>query len=62
MAPEKFIPSAISGSCTMPIGLFIVGWTTTAEIHRIFPFLGATMFSFGGFFFQALYSYSSMSL
>lgn len=62
MTPEVFIPSAIFGSCTMPIGLFIFGWTATAEIHWIFPLLGATLFSFGCFFiFQALYSYLSMS-
>lgn len=62
MTPEVFIPSAIFGSCTMPIGLFIFGWTASAEIHWIFPLLGATLFSFGCFFiFQALYSYLSMS-
>lgn len=53
MTPEVFIPSTIFGSCTMPIGLFIFGWTATTEIHWIFPLLDY-------FFFWLFFYFSSI--
>lgn len=60
--PEVFIPPAIVGSVMMPIGIFIFGWTSAADIHWIGPVIGSAVFAFGAFvIFQTLFNYLGMS-
>ena len=62
ITPEVFLPSAIFGSCMMPIGVFIFGWTASPDIHWIGPVIGAAIFAVGAFIiFQTLFNYLSMS-
>lgn len=59
---EVFIPMAIVGSVTMPVGIFIFSWTSTASVHWIAPMIGAALFASGAFLiFQTLFNYMSMS-
>lgn len=59
---EVFLPSAIFGGFMMPIGIFIFGWTSSAEIHWIGPIFGAVIFALGAFIiFQTSFNYLSMS-
>lgn len=60
--PEVFIPPTIIGATTMPLGMFIFGWTASENIHWMGPIVGATVYSFGMFFcFQGLLNYLGMS-
>lgn len=60
--PEVFIPPTIIGATTMPMGMFIFGWTASEHIHWMGPIVGATVYSFGMFFcFQGLLNYLGMS-
>lgn len=62
ITPEVFLPSAIFGSCMMPIGVFIFGWTASPDIHWMGPIIGAAIFAIGAFIiFQTLFNYLSMS-
>lgn len=60
--PEVFIPLAIFGSVCIPIGIFIFGWTSSANIHWMAPMLGSAIFAIGAFMvFQSLFNYLGMS-
>lgn len=62
ITPEVFIPSAILGAVMMPIGIFIFGWASNADLHWIGSMIGAALFAFGAFFiFQTLFNYMAMS-
>ncbi|KAM0331604.1 hypothetical protein ACHAQA_003283 [Verticillium albo-atrum] len=45
--PEYRLPPAILGSFLVTIGLFVFGWTTSADIHWIFPIIGSGIFGAG---------------
>lgn len=49
VTPEDRLPFIITvpGSLTVPIGLFIYGWTAQAHIHWIVPQLGTAILGFG---------------
>jgi DHA1 family multidrug resistance protein-like MFS transporter len=60
--PEVFIPMSLVGSVLMPIGIFIFGWTSSANVHWIAPMIGASIFASGFFtIFQTLFNYLGMS-
>ena len=62
VAPEVFIPMAIAGGVCMPVGVFIFGWTSSADIHWIGPIIGGAIFAAGAFLiFQTLFNYLSNS-
>ncbi|CAN3370547.1 multidrug resistance protein 1 [Diutina catenulata] len=62
VAPEVFMPMAILGSILMPVGVFIFGWTSAADIPWIAPMIGAAVFAAGAFLiFQTLFNALSAS-
>lgn len=62
ITPEVFIPPSILGSIMMPIGVFIFGWSSSANQHWIGAMIGAAAFAFGAFLiFQTLFNYMAMS-
>lgn len=55
--PEAYMPLAIVGSIMMPIGVFLFGWTSAADIHWMVPMVGAAIFAAGSFLiFQTLFN------
>ena len=62
VTPEVFLPPTIVGSVVMPIGIFIFGWSASANQHWIGCLIGAALFGAGGFtVIQALFNYMGMS-
>lgn len=62
VTPEVFLPPTIVGSVVMPIGIFIFGWSASANQHWIGSLIGAALFGAGGFIvIQALFNYMGMS-
>ncbi|EGV66782.1 hypothetical protein CANTEDRAFT_112221 [Yamadazyma tenuis ATCC 10573] len=60
--PEVFLPTMILGSISMPIGVFIFGWSATAKAHWMGPMIGAGIFCFGAFInFQTSFNYLGSS-
>lgn len=60
--PEFFIPIMLFGAVFMPIGIFIFGWTSAADLHWIGPLIGSALFALGGFFvFQTGFNYLASS-
>ena len=56
--PEYRVPLMVPGSCLVPIGLFIYGWTAQNKTHWILPNIGATIFSAGVIIgFQCIQTY-----
>jgi DHA1 family multidrug resistance protein-like MFS transporter len=56
--PEVFLPANLAAATTLPIGLFIFGWTATEDIHWIVPLFGAFLFAPGMFMlFQTHFNY-----
>ncbi|KAK4693464.1 hypothetical protein P7C71_g3938, partial [Lecanoromycetidae sp. Uapishka_2] len=45
--PEFRVPLMVPGSCLVPIGLFIYGWTAHYQTHWIGPNIGAAIFAAG---------------
>ena len=62
LTPELFLPPTIVASVVMPIGIFIFGWSASANQHWIGCLIGAALFGAGGFIvIQALFNYMAMS-
>lgn len=60
--PEVFIPLAIVGSIQQVIALFLFAWTSSKDIHWIFPLIGCAVYGSSGIInFQSLLSYLGMS-
>lgn len=60
--PEIVVPAMIVGAVVMPIGIFIFGWTASADLHWFPPLIGSTMFGFSAFvLFQTGFNYLSFS-
>lgn len=60
--PEVFIPPAIVGSVQQVIALFIFAWTSSRDIHWIFPLIGCSIYGSSGIInFQSLLNYLGMS-
>lgn len=60
--PEVFLPIMIVGAVIMPIGIFIFGWSSTADSHWIGPLIGAVLFAVGAFIiFQSGFNYLGAS-
>lgn len=60
--PETFLLGAIFGSIMLPMGAFIFAWTSSANIHWIFPLAGSEIFALGAYMiFQAFINYLSIS-
>jgi MFS family permease len=47
MKPEHRLPVMVFGSPTLPIGLFLYGWSAQKHTHWIFPVLGTAILGFG---------------
>lgn len=45
--PEFRVPLMVPGTCLVPIGLFIYGWTAQYQTHWIGPNIGAAIFAAG---------------
>jgi MFS family permease len=45
--PEFRLPTLIVGSCFVPIGLFMFGWTAYPSVHWIAPIIGSAIFGAG---------------
>lgn len=53
---------ALIGGICIPISLFVFGWTARADIHWIFPVIGAAIYLPGIYLmFQGILIYLSMS-
>ncbi|CAN6629751.1 fluconazole resistance protein 1 [Trichomonascus vanleenenianus] len=62
ITPELFIPAAIVGSILMPVGIYIMAWSSTASAHWIGPIIGGGIFQIGSFtIFQTLFNYLAFS-
>jgi DHA1 family multidrug resistance protein-like MFS transporter len=62
LAPEVRLEVALIGGICIPISLFIFGWTSRADIHWIFPIIGAAIYLPGIYLmFQGILIYLSMS-
>ncbi|KAK6197540.1 multidrug resistance [Scheffersomyces amazonensis] len=62
VAPELFIPLAAVGGICMPVGIFIFGWTSAADLPWIAPLIGGAIYAAGAFLiFQTLFNYLGMS-
>ena len=62
LTPEVFLLPTIVASVVMPIGIFIFGWTASANLHWIGCLIGAALFGAGGFIVaQTLFNYMAMS-
>lgn len=60
--PEVFIPPMIVGAISMPIGIFIFGWTASSSLHWIGPLIGSAVYSVGAFIiFQTGFNYLGAS-
>ncbi|KAI9877951.1 MAG: hypothetical protein M1830_002358 [Pleopsidium flavum] len=56
--PEFRVPLMVPGSCLVPIGLFIYGWSAQYHVHWIVPNIGIAIFSAGVIIgFQCIQTY-----
>lgn len=49
IAPEIFLPPNLGAAITLPIGLFIFAWSSTASVHWIVPIIATAIFGPGFF-------------
>ncbi|KAI8722696.1 MFS domain-containing protein [Fusarium sp. LHS14.1] len=47
MSPEQRLLPAVIGSLLVPVGIFVIGWTSRPSIHWIVPTIGALLSSAG---------------
>lgn len=45
--PEYRLPPMLVGAFSMPVGLFLYGWTAQYKVHWIVPIIGTTIVGFG---------------
>ncbi|BGP38653.1 hypothetical protein JCM10450v2_002603 [Rhodotorula kratochvilovae] len=62
LPPEIFLELGLLASPFIPISLFIFGWTAQANVHWIWPTIGAALYLPGLYFsFQSILTYVSLS-
>lgn len=47
MKPEYRLPPMLLGGITIPIGIFLYGWTADKHVQFIVPIIGTALISFG---------------
>ncbi|GAA6051066.1 hypothetical protein NBRC10513_000936 [Rhodotorula toruloides] len=62
LAPEARLELAMIGAVFVPVSLLIFGWTARADVHWIWPTIGAGIYLPGVYYsFQSILMYVSMS-
>ncbi|KAK9449941.1 major facilitator superfamily domain-containing protein [Limtongia smithiae] len=60
--PELVLRVCLIGAPLLPVSLFVFGWTSSPDIHWIFPIIGSGIFFIGAFLiFQTIFAYLGMS-